>query len=87
MIKFKAETATGPLYGFGLTAENIALMLENQPLFIDLADMGPYGAGSPTGNIVIFYGQDEEAVLSAFRSAGLVTEETAILRPRTQGDA
>lgn len=41
MIKFKSKTPTGKtLLGFGISAENVALLKSGKPIFADLDEMG-----------------------------------------------
>ena len=69
MIKFKADnTKTGnTLIGFGLSRMNCERLLADQPIHIDLAELGIAGY-----EVMIFGGETEEAMAAQLRKAGLV---------------
>lgn len=58
MVKFKAEGKGGrPLYGLGLTEENVKRLVAGNPIHIHGEQMG-FGAQ----DLMIFFGKDEEAI-------------------------
>jgi hypothetical protein len=67
MLKFTAESAKGPLFGFGLTDENLAGLIAGRPIQIDLADMG-----GPAVSILLMHGSNEEALFDDLKAAGLI---------------
>lgn len=69
MIKFKADSPTGPLIGLGLSAQNLRLLQEGKPIVINLADLG-----LPPGRVLIFYGETE---------ASMAAEMAAFIGPKT----
>lgn len=56
---------------FGLTKENIKRLKEGKPINVDLSTMGS------KGNIVLFYGRDDEALQSQLEQAigGPITKQ------------
>lgn len=71
MLKFKAETANRkPLYGFGLSQENVKRLKSGKPIVIDLAEMGG------DGEVMIFYGRTEQEMQRGL--ADLINEKTDI---------
>lgn len=70
MIKFKADGDGGPLYGFGLSEENLRRLRDGKPILINLAELGM------EGRAVIFYGRTETDMVRDLKAAGYVTPET-----------
>lgn len=73
MIKFKAERDGKPLYGFGLSHQNLALLRAGRPIHVHLEQMG--GEGS----VFIFAGATEQDMANDLAELGLVNPETKIL--------
>jgi len=73
MLKFKAETSGGELYGFGLVPENIGKLLAGMPINVDLADMG-----GPPLKLFIMFGETEEAIVDTMRRVGMINPATTV---------
>ena len=67
MLKFKAQTSEGELYGFGLTQENMAALLMGRPIAIDLAAMD-----GPPLTVFLLYGETEQSITDALVADGLI---------------
>lgn len=70
MIKILAQTPKGPLFGFGLSRENITRLAGGEPIHVNLADMG-----APNMHVVIIFGETEEAIFREMKAAGLFPPE------------
>lgn len=58
MVKFKASGKNGrPLFGLGLTEQNLARLVAGDPIHIHGEQMG-FGAQ----DLMIFFGKDEETI-------------------------
>jgi len=70
MVKFKGETKDGrPVYGLGLSHENLARLKKGQPIKCSLEDMGG------VGDIFIFAGKDEAEMVRNLSHGAPVTIE------------
>jgi hypothetical protein len=77
MIKFHIQTETGKsLFGFGLTACNVAKLIQGEPLFIDLREMD-----GPNAKVLIMYGPDEETVFDTLKEKQLFPEDLEFTPP------
>lgn len=71
MIKARATTALGlDLVVLGLSAENVFRLTEGKPIKLNLRDLG-----LPAIEVVIAYGQTEDAIREEFRSHGVEIRE------------
>jgi hypothetical protein len=52
---------------FGLSRQNVALLMQGQPIAVDLSELG-----LSTGRVVIFYGATEEDMEAQLEAAGLL---------------
>jgi len=71
VIKFSAETPSGPLFGFGLSRGNIDRLTAGQPIKINLRDLG-----GPAVNIAIMFGETEQALFDELKAAGAISPDT-----------
>lgn len=78
MIKFLGMNKDKPVFGFGLSEGNIEKLVEGKPIMVDLSTMGPY-----EGQVLIFYGVDEQVMYTMLRQEGLVGPKTQI-NPQTE---
>jgi len=68
MIKALGRSAHDtPLVLLGLTGENLTRLLADEPILIDLAELG-----LPACKISIIYGTDEKAIIEKLVRAGLL---------------
>jgi len=68
----KAKLSNNDLL-FGLTEENIKRMKNNQPIKINLEDMGL------KGSIIIMYGTTGQSIRSQLQVMGAITDKTKII--------
>lgn len=70
MLKLKTTQADGsPLYVLGLSHENLKRLKEDQPIKVNLADLGG------TGEVLIFAGATEESMIRELAAAQLIPQE------------
>lgn len=68
MIKFVKTAENGAkVIGFGLSEGNIKKLKLGQPILVHLDDLGIEGI-----DVVIHYGETEDAILQDFRKGGLI---------------
>lgn len=88
MVKFAARRADGGMIlGFGIAAGNVERLKEGRPILIRLADLDiPFDVTSRASEIVIFYGETEEALEAELDQ--FIGPETKVYRPgRSPGSA
>lgn len=77
MVKF---ISTGPngrqMLGLGLVAENIKRLQAGKPIHFDKEHLGI--ASIRFDDILIFYGETEDAIEQEFRANGFITDATPI---------
>ena len=78
MIKFRARGRKGDLYGFGLSAKNIELLKQGQPIAINMMEVGVPGM-----TIVLLYGETEEDIANELREHGALPESFDVSTPGT----
>jgi hypothetical protein len=76
MIKFHTKGPQGGLYGFGLSARNVELLKQGKPIVIDMMEVGV-----PDMQIVLFYGETEEAIADELRQHGLLPASFDVSKP------
>jgi hypothetical protein len=65
MIKAEVKGAKGKFILLGLSKENVEGLQESKPIFIDLSEFGV------PRQIAIVYGETEDRILEAFKTAGV----------------
>ncbi|MGZ8317525.1 MAG: hypothetical protein ACXWVD_00350 [Telluria sp.] len=71
MLKLKAQGLNGPITVLGLSQKNIEKLQDGLPIKFDLAELGG------EGEMLIFAGSTEEAMLDELVAAGLLPAEAA----------
>lgn len=72
MIKASGRTADGrPLAVLGLSGENVTRLAANEPIVIDLAELG-----LPPTVVVLIYGRTEQTITDQLVRLGLVDPQT-----------
>jgi hypothetical protein len=80
MIKFSATVNGRKLIGFGLSALNVERIKEGKPIYISLDEMKlPLSA-----DVLIVYGETEEAILEEFTKLNLIGPDTLVNRAETK---
>lgn len=78
MIKFKIDNnVKKPVYGLGISDENVRYLKEGKPIAVDLAVMG-----GPDIEVFIFYGETEEAMTKQLMP--YINKETKIYKTGTE---
>lgn len=77
MIKFTGTEDGKPLFGFGLSQQNINLLKSGRPIKVDLEPMGF------SGFVVIFYGRTEQEMVDELNAAGAI-DSTVTINRQTQ---
>lgn len=71
MIKFKLTTDDGEVkLGFGITQENVKLLKQGKPIYVDLNEMGI------AAKLMIMYGETEAQIVKQLKP--YIGEETVI---------
>lgn len=65
-------TSGRPLLVLGLSGENMARLLDGDPIYLDTRDMGGQV------HVLILGGKDEEAMAAELRKYGLVNDQTVV---------
>jgi hypothetical protein len=84
MVKFSAKTGEGKtLIGLGLTPENAARIMRDEPIVVDLEEFGIRG-----GVVLIFGGESEDAIRDLLTAGKLklIGPETRIEDRRAEGN-
>ncbi len=66
MIKAIAKTSSGDALILGITGENMARLMSNEPIAVDLADMGP--DADNIAHVWIIGGKDNDALVDQLRA-------------------
>lgn len=75
MIKFRASGEGGSqVIGFGLSRRNIERLMNGEPISTKM----PAGAGPPL-EVVIFFGETEQAMYDQMRQSGYIDSDTQLL--------
>lgn len=73
MIRATAERNGVPVIILGLSARNVELLKEDKPILTKMA----VGDG-PAFEVLIMYGQTEQAIIDALRESGVSIPEVAV---------
>jgi len=77
MVKASFTSEGKPFLLMGLTAENMRRLQKGQPIRVRLEDFGV----AMTGEMMIFFGETEDAIETDFRRMGLIGPDTKVIRP------
>lgn len=70
MIKAPGRTADGrPLLVLGLSGENMTRLMADEPIVVDVDQLGPQFSGLPSLVVVIVGGRTEDEIVSSLREA------------------
>jgi len=73
MIKFAAHQGERKIVGFGLTRDNVNRLIDGKPIHAWLEEMG-----LPKTDLLIFFGETEQAMAEELKKLGVITEETIL---------
>lgn len=81
MLKIRITTGNGkPLVLLGLTRENVDRLQANQPILVDLAEVGL------EGHLGLLVGEDQDDILRQLADAGVPLSEIGRLRTPEPGE-
>ena len=79
MIKFTARRYDGvTVVGLGLSRANCERLLDDQPIPIDLRDLGLTGTDAGSVELLIFAGESESAMADRMRRLNLINDDTVV---------